>query len=147
MTNLSYDNIAIVNPGQWDASRRSRLYLMWAGAHAPTRGYVWATNAEEAFEQWVEYLDDHAPGCLSWLDYAGAALDLELPTTDLDKLSPKDAERLMAYAEMDMTLITHTTLTEGDCIPSWEWGLDEVDMTSDEADHIRRMCAEECQED
>lgn len=49
----------IVNPN--DKSWTRHAYLMWAGAYG-TKAYIYANSFDDAFEHFVEWLDDNAPG-------------------------------------------------------------------------------------
>ena len=118
-----------------DAETWRNLYCMWAGAYGDTRLFVWADSFDDAFEHLVEWLDDNAPGLFSKIDWDDAAREhgfesmaaaLEQHGNDYDCA---EIEAIRETAEMDMTTIGHTTLDNGDCIPSWEWGGDEI--TSD----------------
>ena len=74
MTDLKHP---IINAS--DRHSNTGLYLMWAGAYGDTKGYVWADSCESAFEVWVEYLDEHAPGCLvsheDFIDHLADAIE------------------------------------------------------------------------
>ena len=124
MANIEHDGIPVLNQTDHDWCRN--LYLMWAGAYGDTKCFVWANSFDDAFEHLVEWLDDEAPGLLTRLDYVGAALELEMPTTDLEKLTDEQQEQVREHAEMDMALVGHTTLKNGDAIASHEWGADEI---------------------
>jgi hypothetical protein len=98
--------------GDPDGSCITNLYLMWAGGMSSRRLFVWAESFETAFEELVEYLDEHAPGFLSKSE------EILADMTDEERAAIEAGE-----AEIpDHTMIGHTTLENGDCIPSWEWG-------------------------
>lgn len=84
----------VANPS--DATWCRNRFLMWAGAYGDIKVAVYANSRDDAFEHLVEWLDDNAPGVLH--------------------------EALTEEDEIDMTLVSHTTLNNGNCIPSWEWG-------------------------
>jgi hypothetical protein len=133
----NYATVPIVNPGDADWTRH--LYLMWAGAYGDIKCYVWANSFDDAFEHLVEWLDDNAPGCLTWVDYDSAALELDVVSNwrDIDE----ECEKVREHAEMDLSVVGHTTLTNGDAIPSWEWGGDEIiDAATIEA--VKALCAD-----
>jgi hypothetical protein len=102
------------------------LWIMWAGSVGTVRAYVWADSFESAFEQFVEYLDDAAPGLLTDVtedDLREAAEELKIEWQD-SWPDWEDAafEPVASQAEADLTSIGHTTLKHGQYIPSWEWG-------------------------
>lgn len=102
------------------------LYLMWAGYG--TKLFVWADSFESAFEEMVEWLDDNAPGCLTRINWDEAAQDAGYESwADAEaKLDEDELEELRQSAESDLTVVGHTTLTNGDAIASYEWGGNDV---------------------
>jgi hypothetical protein len=131
------DCIPLINPR--DRSFTERLWLMWAGLGTP--GYVWADSAESAFEHWVEYLDDHAPGCLVSHEEFEAVCDRVAQAhgvaswTSLvgsESISAGRLQCLQEECERDLTPVGHTVLKHGQYIPSWEWGGSEVPADSQE---------------
>ncbi len=132
MTDVTYNSIPVVNPTEH--SWNDGLYLMWAGAYGDVRCYVWADSFDTAFECLVEYLDDHAPGCLSTIDYEGYL------GPDPEALSEEAREAAIEEAEMDMTVVGHTTLQHGNAIPSWEWGGDEIHPDDESYTAIKLLC-------
>jgi hypothetical protein len=105
------------------------LFEMWAGAYADTKVLVRAEDFETAFELLVEWLDDNAPGCLTTLhpsDYLAAAEELGLTWTS-DWEDP-NTSKIVEHAEMDLTVIGHTTLKNGTHIASHEWGGVEAEI-------------------
>lgn len=104
-------SIAIVNPSDHDW--KQALFLMSAGAYGNTKAFVWANGPDSAMEEFVEWIDDNAPGLLHWCD---------------------DPE------EPDMYFVGHTTLEHGNCIPSWELAMTEItDRT--EYNQVKRRSA------
>lgn len=111
------------------------LFRMWAGACAPTFVYVWADHFEDAFEEFVEWLDDNAPGHLTtneeFMELLNeAAQDMHGKTWDeltaeCDNVWDEFSD-VIERAEADLTSIGHTTLKHGTHIASYEWGGDEV---------------------
>lgn len=145
------DEIPIANPGDYDD--RKSLFLMWAGASSPLQVYVWADHFEDAFEAMVDFIDEHEKcGIFTFLDdsdYRAAARDagIEWPAgEDFDWLSERDQNRVREAAEVDLSVIGHTTLKcqEGKgsaFIPSWEWGGDEIPPSSPDYKVVERACA------
>jgi len=136
------------------------LYLMWAGDHHPTYVYVWADSFESAFEEFVEWLDDNAPGLLVSHEDAKRAFEEYCAENDVseDDLEDDDGEIYTAMEEAnEWTSIGHTSLKTGGHIASHEWGgsevtdSDEVLMASTEAyaEHFqaldRAVAIEECE--
>lgn len=112
------------------------LFLMWAGAYGDTRGYVWADSDEAAFEAWVEYLDDHAPGLLVSHEEFRELLDEAAKEAGFASFGAvpegtSEFASIVEDAEGDLTVIGHTSLKRGAHIPSWEWGFDEVTDASE----------------
>lgn len=142
--------IYVDEDGKPQRSGRVGLYLMWAGAHAPTNVFVWADNFDSAFEEFVEYLDDEAPGLLTKLDEndlkrAAEDEDIEWKDSWPDWEDP-EFERVAAAAEEGYTLISHTTLKHGTHIASYEWGGEDV--TDDQAwDIVAERSLAELEED
>lgn len=107
------------------------LFLMFAGAYGDTHAWVWADHLEDAFEVFVEWLDDNAPGLLTELDESdlknaakdeGIAWQPHWPDWD-----DRQFQKVVEAAEADLTVIGHTTLKHGTHIASYEWGGDEID--------------------
>lgn len=89
-----------------------------------THVIVLGGSLENGLESCFEWLDDNAPGLLSKVDYAEAARELNLQWPSDDH---QIQEEVSQKAEVDMTMCGHTTLTHGDCIPSWEWTVRDLD--------------------
>lgn len=117
-----------------------RLYLMWAGAHGGTRGYVWADSDESAFEVWVEYLDDEKPGLLvsyeEFRELLNAAAQ-EAGFSDFDAVPEDKRDAITEAAEVDLAVIGHTSMKHGMHIASYEWGFDEVPEGEAEYDAVK----------
>ena len=129
------DDIPILNPTELpEGSRASRteLFRMWASTGGtPVEAYVWADHLEDAWEEFVEFLDETAPGVFVTIgmdELKEAANDLGIPwkTSWPDWNDPR-FEKVVEHAETDMTIIGHTTLKSGGThIPSDHWGGSEV---------------------
>lgn len=112
------------------------LFRFSFGAYGSTQLYVWARRdcLDSAFEIAVEWLDDHAPGILMTIgpeDYREAATSMGLDYDHAlgyanDGYDDTELARITEHAEADMTMIGHTTLKNGNAIPSWEWTCIEV---------------------
>jgi len=95
-------------------------YILWFGAHAPTRLFIWARSLEAALEEAAGTLADHFPGLIMQHDdpqlkelYDEAREEL---VEDGDE-DPDEGE-VMEKATADLTY------TESGYIPSYEWGID-----------------------
>jgi hypothetical protein len=114
-------------------------YLFSFGAYGTTHVAVLGGSLEDGLEACQEWLDDNAPGLLHTVseeDYADAAkeLGLEWPSEDEDIVS-----KVTEQAEADMTMVGHTTLEHGNCIPSWEWHVRDLDA-AELATLMHRFC-------
>jgi len=114
-------------------------YLFSFGAYGDTHVAVIGGSLEDGLESCLDWLDDNAPGLLHTItaeDYANAAreLGLDWPSEDEEVIGKVTQE-----AECDMTMVGHTTLENGNCIPSWEWHARELDA-SELATLMRRFC-------
>jgi hypothetical protein len=107
----------IANPCDYDWTRE--LYYFSLGAYGSTHVYVWANSADDAMEEMVEWVDDNAPGLLSWSE------------------SEED--------EVDMYVVGHTTLEHGNVMPSWEIHFDEV--TGKKKAAVKRLSQIECEDE
>lgn len=108
-----------------------RGFLFSFGAYGTTNLVVLAVHLEDALEEALEWLDDNAPGHLSTIgpaEYEEAAKELGLNWRDAahDAMSEADMARVTELAEAGMTMVSHTTLKHGNCIPSWEWHAREL---------------------
>lgn len=133
-----YENTPVLNPSDHNWTRN--LYRMCAGAYGDARCYVWANSFEDAFEQLVEWLDDEKPGLLTRIDYDAAAREHGFADFQavLDTNEEPTIELVREMAESDMTVIGHTTLNNGNAIPSWEWGGDE--LAGETFDAVKALC-------
>lgn len=136
--------IPIANEGEYQLDEDKALFLMWAGAYGDTKCFVWADHFEDAFEEFVEWLDDNAPGVLTDItveDLKRAAEDEGIAWQDEWPDDSDEFYKVVEAAEVDMTAIGHTTLKHGQYIPSWEWGGDEI--TDDETLELVRERSED----
>lgn len=114
------------------ASEHDVGFLFSFGAYGDTHVVVLAAHLEDALESALEWLDDNAPGLLHTIgpaQYEEAAKELGIPW-NRGIVNSADMDRICEIAEADMTMVTHTTLEHGNCIPSWEW-------------HVRELMADE----
>lgn len=132
---MSDKQIVVVNPVDYRLDNDKQLFRMWAsgGNCYAVTAYVWADHFEDAFEEFVEWLDDNAPGCLVDLskeDFADAAKELGLPWPSEDT---EVMEKVYEHATVDLTTIGHTSLKHGNFIASGEWGGGEADDDHEQA--------------
>jgi hypothetical protein len=116
-------------------------YLFSFGAYGNTHVAVIGGSLESGLESCLEWLDDNAPGLLhtvSAADYAEAARELGV-AWEPEEQANADTERVVQHAEADMTMVGHTTLKHGNCIPSYEWFVRELDA-EELATLMRRFC-------
>lgn len=95
-------------------------------------------SLEDALEEAFEWLDDYAPGTLHTIgeaDYELAAAELGVSWAP-QRVSDDDISRVTERAETDMTMCSHTTLKHGNCIPSWEWHVNEITGSA-----LEELCA------
>jgi len=110
---------------------RLGLFRMWFGeGYSAQDVYVWAEHFEDAFEELVEWMDEHAPGFLRDVtekDLREAAEDEGIEwQEDWPDWEDRKFEKVVEAAESGLTLIGHTTLKHGQYVVSHEWGGDEV---------------------
>jgi hypothetical protein len=127
--------IPIANPD--DAEWIENLWLLQFGAVGTQPVYVWADSADTAFEVAVDWLDENEMcGYFTTVtegDLRDAARDLGIAYwPGIDAFSGsigRGASQILEHAEMDLTVIGHTTIkcVDGPAyIPSHEWFIDEV---------------------
>lgn len=144
----------IANPCDHDYA--DNLYVMWAGAVGTTEVYVWANSFDDAFELFVDYLDDKGM-CGYFVDVTmddlkesarelGIKWDAEWDEPGSDAYDDPEFERIVEHAEMDLTSIGHTTLECGQYMPSWEWGGQDV-VDKDHYERLRRESERECEDE
>lgn len=128
-------DIPIANDGEFRCDREINLYRMRLGS---AEVYVWAGSFDKAFEELVEWADEHAPGFLVSLDeddLKQAATELGLPMPSMDAFVgciEDTAMRILEHAEADLTDIGHTSLKNGQYVRSDDWGGDEIDNGTEE---------------
>lgn len=140
-------NYPIANACEQSGQDELQLFVFEAGAYGSTFVYVWAKGADQGFEQFVEWLDDHAPGQLVDVDEdalreaaddLGLAWDPAWPDYDDDAFV-----EVVEAAEADLTPIGHTSLKHGQYIASHAWGFFPVD-DSNEVEAVTRRSRMEC---
>lgn len=157
------DEIPIANPLEVPRSKhdRKQLFRMWMGAYGDHHVYIWADHFEDAFEEMVEFFDrPETCGLFTYLDEGdlkASAQDLgihwptplEMRAERVDSawgaLDERTQEKIREHAEVDLTIIGHTTLKCGDglgtpYVASWEWGGNDV--TGEEYDLVRAASEE-----
>ena len=128
-------HIPVVNPE--DVVHETTVWDMRAEAYVDVRALIFAQDLEDAFECFVEWLDDNHPGCLTTIDYDEAARELGAP---IDWREDDEWSNLVyEHADTEMTVVTHTTLKHGNAVPSYEWWGKEA--SSALADLTRAACS------
>lgn len=103
------NKLVIVNPNERHFTR-SRFVLAF-GAYGAFYCLVWANHVEDALDEAVDYLADHAPGLL-----ADEAVRSEYDRLVGEGLASDEA---MARSEVDTTCAGNS----GHYLNSWEWGI------------------------
>lgn len=151
MTDVVVNDVPVINPsdlptGQGWRGRYGGLFKM--STNVGDYGYVWTEGEEgydDAFETWVEYLDDESPSVFETVsedDLKEAAENLGYEWQDSwpDYGDPKFAE-VAEYAEADLDVIGHTTLKSGTHIPKDAWNYETIERNSDEYNEVWCACA------
>jgi|SRR6478736_492733 len=117
-------------PDNHRSFRKQSQFCFSFGAYGWTNVRVWADPDcfEDAFEIAIEWLDDNAPGHLvSYAEFnelrkeAAEELGLDLNSDDDDI-----QQSITEAAEVDLTVVGHTTLKHGMHIASYDWTVDEI---------------------
>lgn len=144
---------------------RGDLFKVWFGQAGTTIVYVWADSYESAFEEAVEWLDDMGY-CGYFVTVTEEDLRMAAEEEGVDnvdavvreimsgRIESREANRVIQTAEADLTLVDHTSLRncekelEGGplYVPSWEWGLDEVERGGPEWRRVLRRSVQEVRE-
>jgi len=137
---VNIETVPIAESSHGDASG----YLFSFGAYASTHVAVLGSAVEDCLEAAIEWLDENAPGLLSTVgedDYKRAAADLHVEWPPDEGTDERDVERVRNQAEADMTMVTWTTLKNGNAVASWEWSFRALSAT--ELEIIRRRSNDE----
>ena len=112
--------IVLVNPSDRDWTRQR--FVLWFGAYGSTNLMVWANSLDDALDECVDWIAEHAPGLLC---------DEQVAESYREALAAgKSEEEAMEEAEMDMT-------SAGNCsnyLASWEWGIALENPTREDLD-------------
>lgn len=102
--------ITLINPTDrhWTRSR----FVLAFGAHGDTLVMVWANHLEDALEEAIDWIVDHAPGllCDDEVQEEFDRLRAEFPD--------RSEEDIAEEAEQDTTMFGHNGIHY---IHSWEW--------------------------
>lgn len=118
---FTHQPIAIVNPGERTWTRHR--YVLCFGAYGDTRLMVWANSLEDALDEAVDWLEEHAPGLL--IDDSGLAKLAKEAQEEDPELSDEEA---WEQATVDLTCAGNHCRY----LPSWEWGIVAEDPTREE---------------
>jgi len=142
MTDLDLKTIPVIREA---GHHEGQGFLFSFGAYGDTHVAVIGGHLEDGLEASLEWLDDNAPGLLHTItdaDYAAAAKELGIDWNKVDATDDNDLwSRIAQHAETDLTMVGHTTLKNGNCIPSWEWSVRDLG-----ADELERLMARFCPE-
>ena len=109
-------------------------YMLWFGACAPTYLLVWAPNLEDALDECIDWIKEHAPGLLC-NDTVNEAYQYKLAEClELGIEQETAEERAIEYAETDVT----TGGNCGDYIMSDDWGIRGENLTAAELKNLRK---------
>ena len=117
MMTITFDDreYGIANP--FEAERATNALAFSFGAYGDERVIVWDKSVERGLEEAAEWLDENAPGTFT--------SDAELAEVYEEGLEEgMSEEEAQEYAETDMTY------TEAGWIPSYEWGVSDLDLNS-----------------
>lgn len=106
--------LVIVNPG--DANWTRGRFVLCFGAYGWTRLLVWASSLDDALDEAVDWLADHAPGLLAD-EQVREAYRKAMAGKGPD--DPEAVEAAQSEAEQDTTCAG----TCGHYLNSWEWGI------------------------
>lgn len=128
-------NITIANPSE---RIFDNLYQFQFGVYKYTKVYVWSNSFESAFEEAIEWVDDNEPEHLYNVNEESlkeAAEELGfIYRKHNDKLfNDEEFEKIREQAEVDLTIIGHTTLKHGQYIANYEWNGHDVTDTDERA--------------
>lgn len=112
-------DLVFVNPSDKDWTRQR--YVLWFGAYGSTRLVVWANHLEDALDEAVDWIEEHAPGLLADEQVREAYVEA-LAEAAANGEDPEDEDMIAAaqqVAERDTTCAGN----HGRYINSWEWGI------------------------
>jgi hypothetical protein len=100
-------------------------YILWFGAYGWTRLMVWANSLDDALDECVDWIVEHAPGLLAD-ETVQDEYKCELAEAVAEGLDEESAaERAQERAEVDTTCAGNC----GHYLNSWEWGILAEDPT------------------
>ncbi len=114
--------------GWFNRDNESQFHFTF-GVYGWTQVRVYADSLDSAFEIAVEWLDDNAPGHLTTIGEAElkeSAEDLGISWPREHDWEDPDFVKVIEHAELDLTIIGHTTLKNGTHIASYDWTVDEL---------------------
>lgn len=148
---VTVDDVPVINPSelpQGDGFHRRRSGGLFKMNTHGDEGYVWTEHEEswdDAFEEWVEYLDTASPDVFETIgeeDLKEAAEDLGKEWKDSwPDWSDPDFTEVSEHAEADLDVIGHTTLKSGTHIPKDAWSFESIERGSDEYNEVWCACA------
>lgn len=115
-------NVILVNPS--DRGWTRHRYVLWFGDCGTTYLMIWANSLDDALDESVDWIAEHAPGYL-----ADESVHEEYNRLIAEGKSEDEARE---EAEMD----TVTGGNAGNYLNSWEWGLALENPTRQELDEF-----------
>jgi hypothetical protein len=113
--------IILVNPESGEPRYRSReRFVLWFGAYGATYLMVWADHLEDALEEAIDWIVEHAPGLLADEQVEEAYRDAQKEHGCHNPEWPEWCEQCGEEAEMDTTCFGHSGIHY---LHSWEWGI------------------------
>ena len=115
-------DVILVNPSDRDWTRHR--YVLWFGGCGVTNLMIWANGLEDALDEAVDWIAEHAPGYL-----ADESVHEEYNRLIAEGKSEDEARE---KAEADTTIAGNA----GNYLHSWEWGLTLENPTRKELDEF-----------
>lgn len=109
--------VTMINPTErkWHSS----AFVLWFGAYGETRLHVYADHLEDALDECVDWLADHAPGMLADEQVHDEYERLLAEAVAAGKDPEATSEECAQEAEVDTTCAGNA----GNYLLSWEWGI------------------------
>lgn len=131
MDGLGQRRVTMINPGS--RGDYLHLFVLWFDAYGATRLHVYADNIEDALDECVDWIADHAPGLLAddavFSEYTRLLEERKENGDDTSDESVQEA--CQVEAEVDTTIAGNS----GHFLHSREWGIVFEDPTATQLYH------------